>query len=439
MCKAVFYLERKMKRFIDFLSDRRNLCKFYLYAMMVIIAVVPFFFEQGTDLSFFYTIMRLGYCAWTAFILIGDLVHHQVPPGLLSRSSAALTAAACLSLIFGARAPSAGQIAGIGYLIMTSYVVVSIGYYYSDSFSEDFDPILRLLATELFLLISVSLVMFLFYQNGWNTVLGIPIEAVTSWRGDRTRYFGIMGYATSGGYHCVAGIILSFYLTEKKKLPRWFCYLNTVLSLLMILLADARNAYLEVAIVFAFILYRQMRKRVSKKASLWILFAGACALILGYVFTHAGTFKASSSSSEEFINSFSSGRLGIWKAAVSGFLQYPIFGQGWLNGDVVNAYYSAITNAHNAFVNVLLWTGAAGFIPFCIYLFEGLKKVWNNRIYLKDPSEQWLIILVICIFWGSMLSSVAFVGDDSHLPGILFFLALGHLYYLNCHAEGAAQ
>lgn len=150
-----------MKRFIDFLSDRRNLCKFYLYAMMVIIAVVPFFFEQGTDLSFFYTIMRLGYCAWTAFILIGDLVHHQVPPGLLSRSSAALTAAACLSLIFGARAPSAGQIAGIGYLIMTSYVVVSIGYYYSDSFSEDFDPILRLLATELFLLISVSLVMFL--------------------------------------------------------------------------------------------------------------------------------------------------------------------------------------------------------------------------------------------------------------------------------------
>lgn len=435
MCKAVFILVRKMKTLIDFLSDRRNLCKFYLYGMMVIIAVVPFFFERGTDLSFFYTIMRLVYCPWTVFILLNDLMHHQVPRGLLSRSSAALTAAACLSLIFGARVPSAGQYAGIGYLIMTSYVAVSVGYYYSDSFSKDFDQILRLLVTELFLLISVSLVMFLFYQNGWNTVLGIPSEAVTNWRGDRIRYFGIMGYATSGGYHCVAGMILSFYLTEKKKLPRWFCYLNTVLSLLMILLADARNAYLEVAIVFAFILYRQMRKRVSKKASLWILFVGACALILGYVFTHAGAFKVSSSSSEEFINSFSSGRLGIWKAAISGFLQYPIFGQGWLNGDVVNAYYSAITNAHNAFVNVLLWTGAAGFIPFCIYLFEGLKKVWNNRKYLKDPSEQWLIILVVCIFWGSMLSSVAFVGDDSHLPGILFFLALGYLYYLNCHVE----
>ena len=428
-----------MKTLIDFLSDRRNLCKFYLYAMMVIIAVVPFFFERGTDFSYFYTILRLVSCAWTAFILMGDLAHHRVPKGPLTWSAAALFAAACLSLLFGARSPSAGQIAGIGYLIMTTYVVASMGFFYPDSFAEDFDPILRRLVFVLFVLAAVSLAMLCFYLNGFDAVLGIPYDAVISGRADRIRYYGILGYATSGGYHCAIGIILSFYLGAKKKLPRWFCILNAAAALLMIWLADARNAYLEIGIVLAFILYKQLRKRISRKVSAWLLITGACALVIVYVLTHASTFNPGDTSAEQFMNYFSSGRLVIWKAAIAGFLQYPFFGQGWLNGDAVSAVYPDIANAHNAFINVLLWTGIAGFVPFCIYLFEGFRKIADNRRYLEDPAEQWLIILVVCIFWGSLLSSVALIGDDSHLPGILFSLVFGYLYYLNSHAEGKSQ
>lgn len=141
-----------MKTVIDFLSDRRNLCKFYLYAMMVIIVMVPFNYERGTDLSFLYTFNRAVCSIWTLFLLLSDLIHHKIPKSLLSWASAWLCAASFLSLIFGAKTPGPGQIAGVLFLIMTSYISVTIGFYHSDTFSEDFDSIFRILVIELFCL-----------------------------------------------------------------------------------------------------------------------------------------------------------------------------------------------------------------------------------------------------------------------------------------------
>ena len=428
-----------MKTFIDFMSDRRNLCKFYLYAMMVIIAVVPYNYEKGTDLSFLYTLNRVVCSIWTLFLLLSDLIHHKVPNSLLSWSSAWLCAASFLSLIFGARTPGSGQIAGVLFLVMTSYISATIGFYHSDTFSEDFDLIFRLLVIELFCLAAVSLIMFFFYQNGYPSVLGVPFSAVTSSRVDRVRYFGLLGYATSGGYHLIAGLILCFYLSAKKKFPMWFRNLDIAVSLAMILLADARNAYLEAAIIALFLLYKLMRRKVQVKQARWILVAIAAAGIVFYVVKHASMFDPSNVTSAEFLNRFTSGRVDLWKGAARGFLQYPLFGQGWLNGDAITAVDSTLANAHNAFMNVLLWTGIAGIIPFCIYLIGGLVQVMRNRIYLRSQADQWLIILVICILWGSMLSSVSIVGDDSHLPAILFYLSFGYLFYLDSQKEKAQK
>ena len=388
-----------MKTLIDFLYDRRNLCKFYLYAMMVIIAVVPFNYERGTDLSFLYTFNRAVCSIWTLFLLLSDLIHHKIPKSLLSWASAWLCVASFLSLIFGAKTPGSGQIAGVLFLIMTSYISVTIGFYHSDTFSEDFDSIFRILVIELFCLAAVSLVMFFFYQNGYLSVLGVPFSAVTSSRVDRVRYFGLLGYATSGGYHLIAGLILCFYLSAKK-LPVWFRNLDIAVSLAMILLADARNAYLEAAIILLFLLYRLMRRKIQVKQARWILVGIAAAGIVFYVVRHASMFDPSNGTSAEFLNRFTSGRVDLWKGAVIGFLQYPLFGQGWLNGDAITAVDSTLANAHNAFMNVLLWTGIAGIIPFCIYLI---------------------------------------VGDESHLPAILFYLSFGYLFYLGPRKEKAQK
>ena len=49
------------------------------------------------------------------------------------------------------------------------------------------------------------------------------------------------------------------------------------------------------------------------------------------------------------------------------------------------------------------------------------------------------MVLVICILWGSMLSSVSIIGDDSHLVSILFYLSFGYLYYLTPRKEKALK
>ncbi len=428
-----------MKTLIDFLSDRRNLCKFYLYAMMVIIAVVPFFFGRGTDLSFLYTLNRAVCSIWTLFLLLSDLIHHRVPKGLLSWSSAWLCAAACLSLIFGTSSPSSGQIAGIFFLIMTSYLAVTVGFYHSDTFSDDFDPLFRILAIELFGLAAVSLIMFLFYKNGYESVFGIPYDAVTSPRVVRVRYSGILGFATAGGYHLIAGLILCFYLSAKKKLPVWFRNLDILVSMVMIMLEDARNAYLEAAIIVLLLLYRWMRTKMQAKQVKWILAGAAAAVVIFYVLRDASMNDPSNGTALEYLNRFTSGRLALWAGAVKGFLSNPVFGQGWLNGSAITAVDPTLSNAHNVFMNVLLWTGLAGMIPFCIFLIGGLIRILRNRRNLRSPADQWLMVLVICILWGSMLSSVSIIGDDSHLVSILFYLSFGYLYYLTPRKEKALK
>lgn len=117
----------------------------------------------------------------------------------------------------------------------------------------------------------------------------------------------------------------------------------------------------------------------------------------------------------------------IWKTALKAWKEKPLFGHGWLGSwaisDLVLEY---VSDCHNNFVDLMLWTGLAGTIPYIFSVVFATVRLFRNRRYYSSD-EGWLIMVVITTFALSMLDIV--ILDTNRLPSLFFYLCLGYLYY----------
>ncbi len=92
------------------------------------------------------------------------------------------------------------------------------------------------------------------------------------------------------------------------------------------------------------------------------------------------------------------------KIAFSAISKRPIFGYGLESGDIVfeqefkkigiNLEDLMIDRSHNLFLDILIWSGILGLIPFCIWLFGNLVEFYRARELKKS------IAIIGILFFG---------------------------------------
>jgi O-antigen ligase len=87
-------------------------------------------------------------------------------------------------------------------------------------------------------------------------------------------------------------------------------------------------------------------------------------------------------------------RLWIWETAFKQFLQSPVFGD--------SIQVQGVDYPHNLIIEVLMSTGIAGFIPFCLLMGFGIYK--SFRILKLYPTYIWIYIFFFQALIMGMLS-----------------------------------
>lgn len=140
----------------------------------------------------------------------------------------------------------------------------------------------------------------------------------------------------------------------------------------------------------------------------------------------------------------SNGRFSIWSGSLKLLKQHPIFGYGDLNveeGDNVRFDASVLNeqestwlykhggNLHNAYVQVLVFSGLVGFIVFMAFALSIVKKLGFALIYGRKNTQLYNILAIFFVILGAF-SANAFV--ESHLIyrmqnvyGTIFWLFAG--------------
>lgn len=115
--------------------------------------------------------------------------------------------------------------------------------------------------------------------------------------------------------------------------------------------------------------------------------------------------------------SFFENRPTIWKLGIEKILQKPIFGYGAESGEVVyDLAFSGnntplnsliIDRTHNLFLDVLMWSGVLGLVPFVLWLYYSFRNIKNFTIKLAFVSfilfsffqplsvVHWILMIII--------------------------------------------
>ena len=260
----------------------------------------------------------------------------------------------------------------------------------------------------------------------------------------------------------------------KNVLGQWFAAANLLVQACYFPLANSRGAWLSLAAAgtaagFMY-LYCVMLRKGSKTRRGLLAFVMAAAFMavvcvglvglrntLSYfsaqsVSTNAAESTGEAETGEVYVDSFvkqddgtGSGRLTIWKEAMSLFVRRPLFGTAPRNNQYYTLKYgldsvkiSAGTGVHNSYLDVLVEYGAAGavllFVFFAVCMVNVLRRVFGGQ---EKEGTYYLIIfgaLVICC--ASAFLSAAFINTTA-----LYYLMLMPIGYLiplrNSEHEGA--
>lgn len=373
---------------------------------------------------------------WTILIIIYDIIRKRVPINPLQVSLGCIALAGMLSFVLQDHGHGLDQLFGLMHYIMLSYVFVS----YSADISRNRSRKTIILVSMIYvyailIFLTISLGIYLAYRKG-NTFLFFPdaSKLMGAMRNDNIRYYGIFRHPTLLASNAVLCIILGFFLVERKKMTIVIQIYSICISLYLIYLSNARSSFIELGIIAIYLLYRMTHKLFPKqKASLvfLVVLLTGC-IVICYAFrSKIGAYLSTlfeASSNEQYGDPLTSGRIMIWKSALNAWKEKPVLGYGWLGSWAVSALLEAnISDCHNNFVDMMLWTGLTGTIPYLFSVFFTLKRLFENRNRYKHDS--WLTIVILTTMALSMFDIVLL--DTDRLVSLIYYLCLGHLYYFN--------
>lgn len=371
---------------------------------------------------------------WTILIILYDIIRKRVPITPLQVSLGCIAFAGALSFLLQDHGHGLDQLFGLLHYIMLSYVFVSYSANVSRNRSRKTIILVSMIYVYVILFfLTISLVIYLAYRKG-ETFLLFPdaTQLMGAARNGHIRYYGIFRHPTLLASNAVLSMILGFYLVERKKMPFFVQIYSICISLYLIYLSNARSSFIELGIIAIYLLDRITHKLLPQKKAgqvfLILLLAGAISIC--YVFrSKIGVYLSTlleTSVNEQYSDPLTSGRIMIWKSALNAWKEKPVLGYGWLGSWAISDLLEAnISDCHNNFVDLMLWTGLAGTIPYILSVFLTLRKLFDNRKRYKGDS--WLTVVILTTIALSMFDIVLL--DTNRLVSLIYYLCLGHLYY----------
>ena len=239
--------------------------------------------------------------------------------------------------------------------------------------------------------------IFLFFGLAISTEIIVLVaqnyqEITTGW-GVRTNIGGTLAMTVGG-----AG-----YLTIKKK-----AYINWLFPICMLFiltcagLTESRGGFIStlVIVIVCYILIMVFTNWVSRLTASIILVIFFTTFLLLYIFQNSfmmDKFGRILDLRIDDLDSYSSGRITIWKTGIKQWLENPAFGVGWLQTEWTHSKFPAAY--HNTFVQLLASTGLIGLIAYIFHRFETIFVVFKK----PNLEKVYAFICVMGLMVGSLL------------------------------------
>jgi O-antigen ligase len=191
------------------------------------------------------------------------------------------------------------------------------------------------------------------------------------------------------------------------KLRRYFLLLFLLPLINMIAETGSRVTFISLMLsLMVFILLRRSGNSIKK-----VLFIVVGAAILFFLFNYFMTFDVLR---ERMLSTYEdqdlAGRDRIWENLWPLFKKSPAVGIG-IGGyaDFANSYYGAVRSPHNVFIEILVYSGLAGFISFFTFIYFIFKD--SLKIFLQQHFVFPLLLILflfLVFFTGQALNVKSF-------------------------------
>jgi probable O-glycosylation ligase (exosortase A-associated) len=211
----------------------------------------------------------------------------------------------------------------------------------------------------------------------------------------------------------VIPLLAGIAMVEKEKLLRVAAVVTAVLCAATVLFTFSRGGLLTLAFVVPALVWRA-RHRMAVLAVLGLVAAGFF-FLTSSAFTRDYTRRASTISDYEE-DSSARGRLNAWTTSWRVFLDYPVFGVGPNNLEVVHPRYSPepwrFRVSHNAYLQVLAECGLPALALFVAVLVSGFLALGRLRRGTDLPwvevYSRMMQISIVAYMVGSMFLNTAY-------------------------------
>lgn len=221
---------------------------------------------------------------------------------------------------------------------------------------------------------------------------------------------------------------LIFIFFDNSILKKTLCFVNIVVSILVVLLTGSRGGFVGLVVLFSMLLFvKTSLIKFSQKILLGLI---CIILVLANInLINVERYKSLLDLDKDYNMTDEFGRKAVWKKGISIMFNHPITGVGVTCFPEALGYYRSeeeITPrwqaAHNSFVQIGAETGIVGLIIFCLLTFRSIKIFRQTGKYAEnsqlrligDAAAFGFIAQVVCTIFLSQAYSVYWV----------FFIAL---------------
>lgn len=238
-------------------------------------------------------------------------------------------------------------------------------------------------------------------------------------------------------------LLVAVIITEKRKILKAAAAVMAVLSTMTILFTFSRGGLLTLAAVAPALIWRS-KNRLAVTGLIGLGLAGFL-FFTSDAFTKAYMERAETISSYEDDQS-ARGRLNAWETSWRVFLDYPVFGVGPNNLEVVHRTYSPEPDrfrvSHNAFLQILSECG----LPALLLFLGAIGSAWLSlRRLRRRTALPWvetyaymLQISIVAYLVGSMFLNTAYAELIYQIVGMTVSLEMAALAAAREEAGGPA-
>ncbi len=223
---------------------------------------------------------------------------------------------------------------------------------------------------------------------------------------------GYGGFDNNGAAIMISVVIpFGFYFFQaERRWWRWFYLLCTIPAIHAVMLTYSRGAMISILVIGVGMLLGFARRRIFQAVSMGLVFFLVILVLAGPEVRNR--FKSITNEADD-PGSSQNLRFISWKAGYQIAMDYPIYGVGIRNSNLLTKSYGCDMEGrtiHNVYIQIAADSGILAGVIFVLLIFGTLWNLhWSARRsekFLDDPSFRWHHYVCKAAFWSLATFSI---------------------------------